>query len=741
MVGSSGSGKSTIIHLIERFYLPMDGDILVDGEDIRNLNLRWWRRQIRQISQEPVLFNTSIAENIQQGLIGTPFETRSSEEKREIVIAAAKLACAHNFIVGLSHGYETLVGARGSQLSGGQRQRIAIARALAAKPKILILDEATSALDRTTEAQVQKALRVSSADRTTIIVAHRLSTVRDADNIVVLDKSKIVEQGKHNELIQAQGAYYRLVKAQDNESAQQSSIKENDSQKSLGMPEAISGKSDPQRILQLIAQNPNEDVGKSEVGDTQYSLWSLIKFAGALNKDEASVILLGLLCAIIGGCEEPAAAILIGEAIISISLPLSEGGQVLSRAGFWSLMFLILALVQWIVFTIQGVSFTYCAERLIFRARHRALQSILNQDAAFFDRKENSAGALTSFLSTEATQLASISGATAGTILLAVSTVIWSFIVGCIFGWRLALVCSSVVPIVVGCGFLNVWFVGQVEQKMEKFNHSSTTNASEAISSMQSIAALTREAIILQYFRQYLADAARDSLKSNLKTSAIWALSQSLLYACMALGFWYGEVLTLDMEYSLLRFLIVFNSIIMSALSAGLVFEFTPEIANAKKSAANLKRILETKSAIDPRSPGGTIPNSVKGKIDFSNVSFRYPSRVQQVLDDISFTVFPDQHIALVGETGCGKSTIISLLERFYEPSHGMISIDDLPISTLNVAAHRRSIGLVIQEPTLYSGTIRENLLMGLQDQEISEAAIESACRDANIYDMILSLP
>lgn len=733
VVGSSGSGKSTIIHLIERFYLPVHGDILLDGINIQSLNLRWWRRQIRLISQEPVLFNISIAENIEQGLIGTEFEEASAEEKRNIIVSAAKQACAHNFVAKLSDGYETIVGARGSQLSGGQRQRIAIARALAANPKILLLDEATSALDRTTEAAVQRALNASSANRTTIVVAHRLSTVKDADNIVLLDKGKIVEQGTHDELMRKENAYYRLVEAQANEPKNKNVTEQDDD---------VSDISDSRPSLDALKKETNVYVEESAVDDSlRYKLWPLVKFAVAFNKDETLAIIIGLTCAIIGGLEEPAAAILTGKAIISISLPLSEGGRILSRAGFWALMFLVLAIVQWIAFTIQGICFAYCSERLVYRARDSALWSILNQDAAFFDRKENSAGTLTSFLSNEATQLASISGATAGTILCAISTLISAFIVGCIFGWKLALVCSSVVPIVVGCGFLAVWFVGQMEEKMESINMAATSNASEAVSSIQSVAALTREDETLFNFQQHLASAGKESLRSNFKRSAVWALSQSVFYACMALGFWYGEVLTLSGEYSLLQFLIVFNTIIMSALSAGLVFEFTPEIANAKKSAANLKRILETKPVVDPRLPDGAVPAEVKGKLDFKNVCFRYPSRAQQVLNDISFTVLPGQHIALVGETGCGKSTIFSLLERFYEPSHGDILVDDHPISSLNVATHRRSIGLVSQDPTLYSGTISENLRIGLGDQEVSEADIESACRDANIYDLILSLP
>jgi len=201
VVGSSGSGKSTIAKLIQRLYVPLSGRVLVDGVDLAMVDLAWLRRQTGVVLQENVLFNRSIRENI---ALADPAVSM------ERVIAAAELAGAHDFILELPEGYDTVVGERGNSLSGGQRQRIAIARALIADPRILILDEATSALDYESERAIQQNMKRIAAGRTVFIVAHRLSTVRQADRIITIERGRIVEDGHHDELIRSNGRYAKL---------------------------------------------------------------------------------------------------------------------------------------------------------------------------------------------------------------------------------------------------------------------------------------------------------------------------------------------------------------------------------------------------------------------------------------------------------------------------------------------------------------------------------------------------
>ncbi len=205
-VGRSGAGKSTIVGLVERFYDVDEGSVRIDGRDIKDYNVRWLRRQIGLVSQEPTLFDSSIAENIRFGRSGSQEEVSMAE-----VEAAAKAANAHDFIMKLDEGYNTRVGERGTQMSGGQKQRIAIARAILKNPAILLLDEATSALDSESEALVQEALDKLMKGRTTIVIAHRLSTIRNADVICAMAKGQIVEMGSHDELISKHGYYFDLV--------------------------------------------------------------------------------------------------------------------------------------------------------------------------------------------------------------------------------------------------------------------------------------------------------------------------------------------------------------------------------------------------------------------------------------------------------------------------------------------------------------------------------------------------
>jgi ATP-binding cassette subfamily B (MDR/TAP) protein 1 len=404
-------------------------------------------------------------------------------------------------------------------------------------------------------------------------------------------------------------------------------------------------------------------------------------------------------------------------------------------------MFLMLAIVQFMAYSIQGTLFAKCSERLIHRVRDQAFRTMLRQDIEFFDLDENSAGALTSFLSTETTHVAGLSGVTLGTLLLVSTTLVSACTLALALGWKLALVCIATIPVLLACGFFRFWMLSQFQRRARSAYAGSASYASEAITAIRTVASLTREEDVLRQYRASLAAQQRASLRSILKSSLLYAASQSFMFLAFALCFWYGGTLIAKREYNMFQFFVVFSSVIFGAQSAGTIFSFAPDMGKAAESARSLKALFDRKPLIDTWSTTGEALDSVDGQIEFRDVHFRYPTRPEQpVLRGLNLTVSPGQYIALVGPSGCGKSTTIALLERFYDPLGGGIFIDGKEISSLNVNSYRKHIALVSQEPTLYQGTIRENILLGAAT-DVSDEQINFACKEANIFDFILSLP
>lgn len=754
LVGASGSGRSTIVGLVERFYDPVGGCVLLDGHDISNLNLRWLRQQISLVQQEPVLFATTIFDNIAHGLIGTTHEGKPQEEIRKLVETAAMTANAHEFITKLPEGYETNVGDRGFLLSGGQKQRVAIARAIVSDPKILLLDEATSALDTKSEGVVQAALDKAAQGRTTIVIAHRLSTIKNADKIVVMNRGTIVEAGKHHELLQKKGTYFELVEAQKiaaqqevrQEKTEDGSESEDTPALSPRLTRVSTGRPESLQISRTkTAQSVSSQILKNKKTEekSKYSLFALIKLIGSFNRQEWYLMLLGLTFCVITGGAEPTAAVFFAKSITALSLPPSQYGELRSQANFWCWMYLMLALVLLCAHITHGVSFAYCSERLIHRARDASFRYMLRQDMAYFDQEKNSAGALASFLSTETTHLAGISGVTLGNILTTLTTLIASCILALVIGWKLSLVCISIIPVLIGCGFLRFFLLARFAARSKLSYERSAAYACEAASAIRTVASLTREKDVWTHYSSQINAQSKAGVQSVLRSSALFAASQSLSFPCVALGFWYGGTLIGNGEYTMFQFFLVFTAVIFGAQSAGTVFAFAPDMGKAKQAAIGLKTLFDRVPAIDSWSDSGVAITKMSGEIEFRDVHFRYPTRPETaVLRGLNLTVKPGQYVALVGPSGCGKSTTIALLERFYDPLSGGILVDGQDITGTNLTDYRNNIALVSQEPTLYQGTIRENILLGAPDESaISDADIERACRQANIYDFVISLP
>jgi ATP-binding cassette subfamily B (MDR/TAP) protein 1 len=325
-----------------------------------------------------------------------------------------------------------------------------------------------------------------------------------------------------------------------------------------------------------------------------------------------------------------------------------------------------------------------------------------------------------------------------GAILQLITTIITAIILSSIIGWKLGLVCSSTIPILLLTGFGRILVLGRFQTRASKVYSASAALACEAISSITTIASLTRENDVWNLYHMMLQVQLQRSLRLVIKPSLLYAAAESFGLFCMALGFWYGGTLILKGEYSMFQFLVCFSSVIFSAQSAGALFAFAPDMAKSKEAAQGLMDVWEREPRIDSWSEEGENLENLDGKVEFREVCFEYPSREGQVLQDLSFTVEPGHFVALVGVSGCGKSTAIGLLQRFYDPTSGQILVDGKDISTLNIRKYRSHVGLVAQEPVLYSGTIRENILIAVEDKNVADQVVEDACRAANIWDFVV---
>ncbi|KAF2871403.1 P-loop containing nucleoside triphosphate hydrolase protein [Massariosphaeria phaeospora] len=735
LVGASGSGKSTIFGLLERFYLPMSGQVFLDGNDISTLNLRWLRRHMTIVSQEPVLFSTTIYESIAHGLVGTEHEDAKEDMKTDLIEKAAKIANAYDFINELPDKFQTKVGERGNLLSGGQKQRMAIARAVVSDPRILLLDEATAALDTKSESAVQEALDRASKGRTTIVIAHRLSTIKSADNIVVMAHGKIVEQGTHEELLRLQRVYYSLVQAQELSSKiapenrhSEVSITEKDGD--------IVTDAEKLSLLRTTTTKPSSVVAE-DGKEQEYSTWELIKFSWSLNEKEAHLISIGFLLCFLAGCIPAIQAIFLGNSVNSLLSPqTSAGGR---GIGFWCWMFFMLGFSTWIFYFLQAFTLAKASAKLISNVRERAFASILRQDIEFFDGDSITSGALATFLSSEANRLAGLSGATLGTVVTSASTVLVAIIVGCVFGWKLALVCTAAIPLMLGCGYFRFYALIRMD-KRTKQKTAAASFACEAASSIRTVATLSLEQHLLSEYHRKLDDQARGNVVFTHVSAGLYALSQGLSMFIFALVFWYGGNLMLKMEYTIVQFYIVYSAIINGAQSAGVIFSFAPDMGEAREAAKLLKSFLNRVPKIDHWSNEGKSVERLDGRVEVQDVRFIYPGRPDHpVLRGVNVTAEPGQFVALVGASGSGKSTIMALLERFYDPTAGAVVVDGMDLKDYNLQQYRSQLAMVSQETTLYTGTIRENVLA--DEEHVGEEAIIQACKDANIYEFIVSLP
>jgi len=752
IVGESGSGKSTVISLVERFYDPQAGEVLIDGVNIKSLQLDWIRGKIGLVNQEPLLFMTSIKDNITYGKEDATIE----EIKR-----AAELANAANFIDKLPNGYDTMVGQRGAQLSGGQKQRIAIARAIIKNPRILLLDEATSALDVESERIVQEALNRIMLDRTTLVVAHRLSTVRNADCISVVQQGKIVEQGPHDELVMnPDGAYSQLIRLQESKEEEEQkperhvsdsrsksrslSLKRsisrgsmgNSSQHSLTLPIGMPGSVE---LLEGNDENWEEDEKEqARDGDREAPKKAPMGRLASLNKPEVPILVLGSLAAGVHGVLFPLFGLMISNAIKTFYEP---PHQLKKDASFWGLMCVVLGIVSILSIPVEYFLFGVAGGKLIERIRALSFRSIVHQEVAWFDDPKNSSGALGARLSVDALNVRRLVGDNLALAVQVTSTLIAGFVIAFVADWKLTLIILCVMPLSGVQGYAQVKFLKGFSQDAKILYEDASQVATDAVSSIRTVASFCAEKRVTTIYDDKCEASKKQGVRTGMVGGLGFGFSFLMLYLTYGLCFYVGAQFVRHNKSTFGDVFNVFFALMMATIGVSQTSALASDSTKAKDSAVSIFALLDRKSQIDSSIDEGSTLDEVRGDIDFRHVGFKYPSRPDiQIFSDFTLHIPSGKTVALVGESGSGKSTVISLLERFYNPDSGTISLDGVEIKSLKVNWLRDQMGLVGQEPILFNDTIRANIAYG-KHGEVTEEELVKVARAANAHEFISSLP
>lgn len=851
LVGRNGSGKSSIIPLMERFYDPTLGEVLLDGENIKNLKLEWLRSQIGLVTQEPALLSLSIRDNI---AYGRPSATSDQIEE------AAKIAHAHTFISSLEKGYETQVGRAGLALTEEQKIKLSVARAVLSNPSILLLDEVTGGLDFEAERAVQEALDLLMLGRSTIIIARRLSLIRNADYIAVMEEGQLVEMGTHDELLTLDGLYAELLKCEEaaklprrmpvrnyketatfqiekdssashcfqepsspkmvkspslqrvpgihgfrpsdlafnsqespktrspppeqmmengvplDSTDKEPSIKRQDSFE-MRLPELpkidvqvahqqTSNASDPESpVSPLLTSDPKNERSHSQTFSRPHSqfddvpmrtkdakdvrhrespsFWRLVDLSLA----EWLYAVLGSIGAAIFGSFNPLLAYVIAL-IVTAYYRGGEGGEhsrddrrhLRQEVDKWCLIIACMGVVTVVANFLQHFYFGIMGEKMTERVRRMMFSAMLRNEVGWFDEEDNSADTLSMRLANDATFVRAAFSNRLSIFIQDSAAVIVAVLIGMLLGWRLALVALATLPILTVSAFAQKLWLAGFSRGIQEMHRKASLVLEDAVRNIYTVVAFCAGNKVMELYRRQLRKIFKQSFFHGMAIGFAFGFSQFLLFACNALLLWYTAVSVknqyMDMPTALKEYM-VFSFATFALVEP---FGLAPYILKRRKSLTSVFEIIDRVPNIDPDDNSAMKPPNVFGTIELKNVDFCYPTRPEVlVLSNFSLRVSGGQTVAVVGVSGSGKSTIISLIERFYDPVAGQVSLDGRDLKSYNLRWLRNHLGLVQQEPIIFSTTIRENIIYARHNA--SEAEMKEAARIANAHHFISSLP
>jgi ATP-binding cassette subfamily B protein len=790
VVGTSGSGKSTLSLLLPRFYDISAGAVRVGGHDVRELTLESLRAAIGMVLEESFLFSESVAANIAYG---------RPDATREQVIAAARAAEADGFISELPNGYDTVVGEQGLTLSGGQRQRVALARALITNPSILVLDDATSAIDARMEAQIHATLRKVMAGRTTLLIAHRRSTLQLASRIAVLDEGQLVDLGTHEELT-ARCPLYRLLLAGPGEDAEgvdagALSFYQNDGrQRELAIrrppaagqvtpslwpaqpaPDPVAALTDAaaERLAAVAGNQIGRGGGGGARGRAAAGRAGGGMAEGMLAGVPPSPELLASVAALPPATDTPdvsrqqarapdprftlrrllrpfAIAFLIGlildglDALAGVAQPWLVRGGIdggVEKHEFKTIIVISIAalaivLADWVVNRVQTVVVGRNGERVLYVLRVKIFSHLQRLGIDFYEREM--AGRIMTRMTTDVDALSSFLQTGLITMVNSVLTFLGVLIALLFINVRLALTVFLVLPFLVAATV--IFRVKSSRAYAEAREKVSIVNAdlAENVSGLRVAQAYRREQVNRDRFGGLSSDYRRSRLRAQRYIAVYFPFVQALstiagaLVLFVAAGQVRAGILTAG---GLIAYLLYIDSLFSPVQQLSQVFD---GFQQASVGLARIKDLLRmptsTPAAAHPVEPG-----RLRGGIELRDVHFAYSTANREAIGGISLTVAPGETVALVGQTGAGKSTVVKLVARFYDATSGSVLVDGTDIRSFELSHYRQQLGVVPQETYLFAGTVRDAIAYGRP--EASDAEVEAAARGVGAIEMIARLP